>query len=111
MKLDWLLLNKMDSTCHSDVYLIVSCVLARISTACCRPAIPLGAIFSQEEITGVILTAVGTDRQKSWSSSWISHAIFQIILDILEAEKLFPNPKKSESTITNVNGCSNNRVI
>ena len=103
-----LLLSKMDSTCHSDVYLIVSCVLARISTACCRPAIPLGAIFSQEEITGVILTAVGTDRQKSWSSSWISHAIFQIILDILEAEKLFPNPKKSESTITNVNGGSNN---
>lgn len=86
-----LLLLRMDSTCHSDVFLIVCKALARIATAC-RPVIPLGAIFREEQLIGLLLTAVGSDyvRQKNWSSSWISHAIMCLIQDIVEGEKAFP---------------------
>ena len=92
------LLLRMDSTCHSDVFLIVCKALARIATAC-RPVIPLGAIFDEEQLIGLILTAVGSDyvRQKNWSSSWVSHAIMCLIQDIVEGEKSFPqSPRQSK---------------
>jgi baculoviral IAP repeat-containing protein 6 len=86
-----LLLLRMDSTCHSDVYLITCKALARIATAC-RPVISLGSIFSSKQLINLILNAVGSDyvRQKNWSSPWVSHAVMCLIQDILEAEKLFP---------------------
>jgi len=86
-----LLLLRMDSTCHSDVYLITCKALARIATAC-RPVISLGSIFTAKQLIGLILNAVGSDyvRQKNWSSPWVSHSVMCLIQDILEAEKLFP---------------------
>jgi len=79
------LLLKMDSTSHSDVYLVVCKALARIATSC-RPAIPLGSIWQENQVMDLIVTAVGSDyvRQMNWSSSWISHAIMCLIQDILE---------------------------
>jgi baculoviral IAP repeat-containing protein 6 len=82
------LLLKMDSTCHSDVYLIVCKALARIATSC-RPSIPLGSIFNLDQMTSLILTAVGSDyvRQANWSSPWISHAVMCLVQDILEGKR------------------------
>jgi baculoviral IAP repeat-containing protein 6 len=70
-----LLLLRMDSTCHSDIFLITCKSLARIASAC-RPAISIGAIFTSEGLINLILNAVGSDfiRQKNWSSAWVSHA-------------------------------------
>lgn len=80
-------LLKMDSTCHSDIYLLLCKVLARIATSC-RPAMRLGEIFTADQILVLIQTAVGNDyvRQANWSSSWISHAIMCLILDLLEGK-------------------------
>ncbi|CAG7720785.1 unnamed protein product [Allacma fusca] len=93
-----LLLLRMDSTCNSDVYLIVCKALARIATAC-RPAINLSGIFNQDQIVRLVLTAVGSDyvRQRNWSSSWVSHSIMCLIQDILEGERVFPRGKKTNS--------------
>lgn len=69
------LLLRMDSTCHSDMFLVACKTLAKIATAC-KPAVPLGLIFSEEELTQLILIGVGTDyiKQRNWSSPWVSHA-------------------------------------
>jgi len=81
-------LLRMDATCHSDVYLIVCKALARISTAC-RPVISLSSIFDRDNCSRLILTAAGSDfnRQKTWSSPWVSHAIMCLFQDILEGER------------------------
>lgn len=70
-----LLLLRMDSTCHSDIFLITCKSLAQIATSC-RPPIALGAIFTPPGLISLLLNAVGSDfiRQKNWSSPWISHA-------------------------------------
>lgn len=88
-----LLLLRMDSTCHSDVYLIVCKALAKIATSC-RPSIPLGAVFDVDQLATLICGSCGSDyvRERNWSSSWVSHATMCLIQDILEGEKLYPSP-------------------
>lgn len=100
-----LLLLRMDSTCHSDVYLITCKALARIATAC-RPVIPLGSIFTADQLIGLILNAVGSDfvRQKNWSSAWVSHAVMCLTQDILEGEKLFPSKTDDKVETTPIGG-------
>ncbi|CAL8111027.1 unnamed protein product [Orchesella dallaii] len=95
------LLLKMDSTCHSDVYLIVSKALAKIAT-CCRPSIPLGAIFEVGQLVTLICGSCGSDyvRERNWSSSWVSHATMCLIQDVLEGEKLYPTRNENATINT-----------
>lgn len=94
-----LLLLRMDSTCHSDVYLLVCKALAKIATSC-RPSIPLGAIFDVDQLVTLICASCGSDyvRERNWSSSWVSHATICLIQDILEGEKLYPSPSAQGQT-------------
>lgn len=93
-----LLLLRMDSTCHSDVYLLVCKALAKIATSC-RPSIPLGAVFDVDQLVTLLCSSCGSDyvRERNWSSSWVSHATMCLMQDILEAEKLYPSPSASRN--------------
>ncbi len=94
-----LLLLRMDSTCHSDVYLIVCKALAKIATSC-RPSIPLGAVFDVDQLATFICGSCGSDyvRERNWSSSWVSHATMCLIQDILEGENCILHHLPKETT-------------
>ena len=99
------LLLHMDSTCHSDIYLIVCKALAKIAT-CSRPTTTLGTIFTSDQVVRLIVTAVGNDfvKQRSWSSAWVSHAIICLLQDILEGERVFPIKPQTEHSSQVIGG-------
>lgn len=78
------LILHMDFTCNIDMFLLACKVLARI-VWCSRPALPLGHLMSNEQLSKLVRMAVWQDpHQTSWGGPWAAHAITCLLQDILD---------------------------
>ncbi|ESP03095.1 hypothetical protein LOTGIDRAFT_157060, partial [Lottia gigantea] len=100
------LLLGLDSTCHSDLFVIASKVLARICNVT-RPAITIPEVMNQDQLERLILLAANKEcpGNLTWGGPWASHAIMCLLQDILEGERLYPsmiqgNSESNEISIT-----------
>ncbi|KAK6180714.1 hypothetical protein SNE40_008714 [Patella caerulea] len=85
------LLLGLDSTCHSDLFVVAAKVLARICNVT-RPAITLAEAMSQDQLERLILLAANQEYHGNltWGGPWASHAIMCLLQDILDGERLYP---------------------